>query len=396
MGPLIEIAWAGFEALIRHPLRSLATWCALVAMLVPFLVGSGLAQGLRAEALASIEHGADLYLSGTQFGRVVPLPLSTAAAVARFDGVLRVTPRVEGGLTLGRGHTPAVVVGLPRDSLPPAVRCIEGRLYADRGANELVVGRQLAQRLNLQVGSVIPPFYKNDAGERVSRVVGIFDADTPLWSANLILTDLETACAFFGQPPQATSLLIECRPGHASRLKSALLSRFEELVERSAEIQPRVVAKDDLEAYVPANLLQQEGVFTLHFVLGFAVSILVVLITSGAGLKERRREIGILKATGWQTDEVLWRFAVESALLSLLGGASAVLIAYIWLKGFNGFWIASVFLAGIDRSPDFRVPFQLAPVPALVAFILALVIVMSGTIYTSWRAATVPPREAMR
>jgi ABC-type lipoprotein release transport system permease subunit len=38
----------------------------------------------------------------------------------------------------------------------------------------------------------------------------------------------------------------------------------------------------------------------------------------------------------------------------------------------------------------------MAPVPVLFAFLLSLVLVMSGTVYSSWRAATVAPIEAMR
>jgi ABC-type antimicrobial peptide transport system permease subunit len=42
------------------------------------------------------------------------------------------------------------------------------------------------------------------------------------------------------------------------------------------------------------------------------------------------------------------------------------------------------------------VPFRLTPVPALLAFVVAFVIVLSGTLYSSWRAATAAPREAIR
>ncbi|HMC66259.1 MAG TPA: ABC transporter permease [Gemmataceae bacterium] len=110
----------------------------------------------------------------------------------------------------------------------------------------------------------------------------------------------------------------------------------------------------------------------------------------------RRREIGILKATGWQTDEVLLRSLVESFSLSLVAASVSILLAYAWLKWFNGYWIAGVFLAGVDAAPTFRVPFLLAPVPVLLAFVVSFAVVMSGTLYSSWRAATVAPMEAMR
>jgi ABC-type antimicrobial peptide transport system permease subunit len=121
-----------------------------------------------------------------------------------------------------------------------------------------------------------------------------------------------------------------------------------------------------------------------------------VLVTSGVGLAERRREIGILKATGWQTDELLLRGLGESFLLSLAGASLALLLAGVWLKIFNGYGIAGLFLAGADLAPAFAVPSRFAPVPALLAFVLSFAVVMSGTLYSTWRSATATPLEAMR
>src|SRR5207253_11472643 len=111
--------------------------------------------------------------------------------------------------------------------------------------------------------------------------------------------------------------------------------------------RPRVVNREDLAGLLPRGLVHREGVFTLLFVLAFAVGILVVLVTSGFGLSERRREIAILKATGWQTDELLLRSLAESFLVSVAGASLAVVLAFVWLKGLNGYWIAGVFLTGV-------------------------------------------------
>jgi ABC-type antimicrobial peptide transport system permease subunit len=166
--------------------------------------------------------------------------------------------------------------------------------------------------------------------------------------------------------------------------------------ESEAKIALKVTAREDLEALLPKGLLHREGIFNLHFLVAFAVGILTILVTSGFGTSERRREIGILKATGWQTDEILLRSLVESLLLSLAASALSIILAFLWLRVLNGYWIASVFLAGVDIRPGFRVPFSLTPVPALLSFLISAVIVMSGTLYSTWRAAIVPPREAMR
>ena len=54
------------------------------------------------------------------------------------------------------------------------------------------------------------------------------------------------------------------------------------------------------------------------------------------------------------------------------------------------------FLTGVERAPGFRVPFRLTQTPALLAFLIAFVVVMSGSVSSTWRAASAPPREAMR
>jgi len=382
---------------LLHPLRSVVCCTAVVVVLLPYLVGLALAKGLEAEAEASARFGADLYVAGSRFGRPVPVPLEAVPAIRRIDGVTAVVPRVVGDVVLGKDRAHAVLVGLPAEGFPAWSACVEGELPRPDSLNQLVVGTALARRLNLKVGSMLPPFYRNERGEHLSRVVGVFRADAPLWQANLILTTFDTAQAIFDQPGLATDLLVWCRPGYQSEVSRAIEQRLSlaGAAERGAA-RPRVTAREDLLALLPRGLLHREGVFNLHFLLAFVVGILVLLVTSGLGLSERRREIGILKATGWQTDEVLLRGLVESLALSLAGACLALLLAWLWLRVANGYGIAGLFLAGVGAAPAFPVSFRLAPVPALLAFVLSFVVVLTGTLVSAWRAAKVPPWAALR
>jgi len=392
MRHLLDIAHTGLTAVLLHPLRSLVSVAALVVVLLPYLVGLGLSKGLQAEAEASVGFGADLYVTGSRFGRPAPLPLSVVSAVRALDGVMEVVPRIVGEVLLGKERLHAVLVGLPTERLPAWSASIDGDLpHGGGGPNQLVIGTALARRLNLKVGSMLLPFYHAERGERPSRIVGVFRPDAPLWQANLILTTFDTAAHLFDQTGLATDLLVWCRPGSQAEVSQRI-----EQGQLLGDLQARVKAREDLRTLLPRGLLHREGIFNLHFVLVFVVGILVLLVTSGVGLAERRREIGILKATGWQTDEVLLRGAVEGICLSLAGACMALLLAWLWLRLFNGWGVAGFFLAGSGAAPDFQVPFQLTPVPALLAFVLSLVIVLSGTLASLWRAATVAPREAMR
>jgi len=394
---LVGIARSGAGAVMLHPLRSVVTVACVVAIVLPFAVGIGISRGLRDEIEAAVRDGPDLHVSGTRFGRDAPLPVTAADILRTVPGVTEVTPRVVGELHIGARGESAVVVGLPADRLPPSLRCVKGRLFAPGATGELVVGNELAARLGLAVGDVVPPFYRNDAGERVSRVVGVFRSDAPLWQAHTMLVSLETAWLLFSERDTVTSFLVRC----PETIRDPLADQIRRLGSLApagdgAPLRPRVTTCDDVEALLLRRVLDRETLFLLPLVVAFAVGIPLVLVTSGAGLVERRREAGLLRAIGWSQDALLLRSLVESVLLAAIGGAVAVLLAFLWLRVFNGAGIAPVLFPGAGRVPGFRVPWHLGAVPVLLAFSMTGVLIAAGTLYSTWRAATAPPAEAMR
>ncbi len=395
---VLDIAFTGLSAVFLHPLRSAVCVAALVVVLVPYLVGLAIAGGVEEEAEAAAQSGADLYVRGNQLGRDVPVPLSAAKDVAAIPGVERVVPRIVGEVFLGKDRVRCVLVGIPPADYPDWANCIEGKPPADGGPHQLVIGTTLAKTLGLRVGSRLPPFYRNERrGERVSEVVGVFRPEAPLWQAHLILTTFDNAAAIFDQSDVATDLLVTCQAGTAADVRRRIVQGLSfPGAGDGNRIRPEVTERQELAAGLPRAARDREGVFNLHFVLAFVVAILVFLVTSGVGLGERRREVGILKATGWQTDEVLLRGLVESLALSLCGACLAFLLAWAWLRLFNGIGVAGVFLSGAAARPDFALPYRLTPVPFLLGLVFSLVIVLSGTLYSTWRSAITSPREAMR
>jgi ABC-type lipoprotein release transport system permease subunit len=67
-----------------------------------------------------------------------------------------------------------------------------------------------------------------------------------------------------------------------------------------------------------------------------------------------------------------------------------------WLKLFNGAFIAQFFIAEIGVMAPFPVPSRFLPLPCLFAFVFAVILTMVGSLYSTWKVATVPPVEAMR
>jgi ABC-type lipoprotein release transport system permease subunit len=322
------------------------------------------------------------------------VPLGALETVRAVPGVRDAFPRIVGEIGLGAERVPAVVVGIPRDRVPASARCVDGRLFED--GDELVLGSELARRLGVRVGSRLPPFYRNRAGEKVSTVVGLFRADVPVSGASLVFCSFETASRIFDQEGLATGFLVTCEPGYGEAAETALrrLPPFDGGPQ--GPVAPAVTSREDLEALLPRGLRHIEGIFQLHFVLAFALGIPLLLVTSGLGLSERRREAALLKATGWMTDEVLLQGMVESLVLSVVGASMAVLLAWGWLGPLGGRGVAGIFLPGAEPSAAFPVPFRLAPAAAILGFSVSFAIVSVGTLYSTWRAATAAPALALR
>ena len=404
MTACIDLVESGLMSLSRHALRSVVVVACVTLTMVPYLVLTAIAAAVHHDARLSLEQGADLYVSANEFGEAASVPWSAADLLRGMDGVERVTPRVTGRATLGRDKLEVVVVGVPAAHLPASTRCVQGRLFSDGPTPELVLGSQLARRLKLKPGDYVPPFYTSRGGDRVARVAGVFESEASIWESNLLLTSLEHAADIFDEPGRATELLVWCRPGYEAAVRERIL-RSDAITSHSVveeaggnrlarALRLRVVGKNELLAGTPSGLAVRDGVLSWMYLTAMVCALLVVTVTSGIGLSERRREIGILKALGWQTDALLLRSFAESLALSLLGASIAVAAAQLWLRVGNGVGIRNVWWPGAD--PGAEVPFRMFLTPTLLSAGAAVVVVLTGTLWSTWRSATASPSVAMR
>ena len=115
------------------------------------------------------------------------------------------------------------------------------------------------------------------------------------------------------------------------------------------------------------------------------------------GLGEvERREIGVLKAVGWQTADVLEVRLLEQGLVALTGAALGVSLAYayVFLLGAPG--MAAALFGWSALYPEFELTPSLdasAPLTILAAVVLPYVAV---GLVPAFRAAVLDPLEALR
>lgn len=331
--------------------------------------------------MASVNEGADIYLTLDQYGKNAPVPVKYLDEVRKINGVAKAFPRVIGRMYLGDRLT--MVVGVPYDSLPPSVQCVEGRTF--KGPKEAIIGTALARHFKFAVGHAFT--LGLDKG-KMFRVTGLFKADSSIWASDVIFIPFDDAAEVFNMDGLATDILIYVRPGYTPSAAAG--------IKKIEGPSFRIQSKELVRQYFNKGFTLKEGIFTALYTVAFALAIPALLVSSGFGLSERRKEMGVLKATGWQTSEILEMVVFENLIISLTAAPLALIMAFVWLKGLNGLFIAQFFISEIGVLPPFDVPSRFLPLPAFLSFFFSLILTMVGSLYSSWRASIIPPAEAMK
>ena len=117
------------------------------------------------------------------------------------------------------------------------------------------------------------------------------------------------------------------------------------------------------------------GIAGISLLVG-GIGIMNIMLVS---VSERTREIGIRKAVGARTYDILSQFVIEAMMLSVTGGVIGILIGA---------------LGALALSPV--VPTQITPWAVGVAFFFSAGVGIFFGVYPAWKASKLDPIEALR
>ena len=376
-----------FKCLLRNPARSAIVILSLIALLTPFVTGIAICEGIKCQYKSALEQGGDVYVARDNYGSNAPIELDMIEQIQGIQGVTHVVPRVI-GRTYVKGKFLAVLGAAPQ-YFPSSIKIIQGT--APKAKGEVLLGRKAAEFAGLEVGT---RFSMKRKPAQVFKIVGLFASPCNIWNTDLVLMDFGDASDLFGLDGKATDLSVMTRPGYEEIVD--IIVRLSEEEEQSGQPALRVQTRELIDRYSQRGFDIKAGFYTGFYCLVFALGIPSIGVISGFGLSERRREIGVMKSLGWQTQEVLEMVALENLLLSLLSVPFIVLVTAGWIYLLNGAGISKFFIASLDVMIPFSVPSRIFPIPVFLGTLLAIIMTMVGSIYSTWRTSIVPPSEAMK
>ena len=375
------------RCLLRNPIRSCIVILSLIALLSPFVTGIAICEGVKSQFKNALKQGGDVYVARDNYGSNAPIELDIIEKIENIQGVTHVVPRI-----IGRSYVKGkflAVLGIAPRYFPSSIEIIKGSKPQSKG--EILLGYKVAEYAGLDVGS---RFSLKRRPDQIFKIAGLFTSTCNIWNVDLLLMNFEDASELFGLMGKATDLSVMTRPGYEEIVD--IIVRLSEEEEQSGEPTLRVQTRELIDRYSQRGFNIKAGVYTGFYCLVFALGIPSIGVISGFGLSERRREIGVMKALGWQTQEVLEMVALENLIMSILSVPFIILVTMGWIYLFNGAGISKFFVASLNVMVPFSVPSRIFPVPVVLGTFLAIILTMVGSIYSTWRTAIVPPSEAVK
>ncbi len=347
----------------------------LVYALVVFSVSSVLffAHALRRESRAVLRDAPELLVQRVVAGRHDLLPEAWIGTVAGIRGVAGARGRLWGY------HYDPVARANYTVMVPE-------RFWGEKG--QVVLGPGVARARALGPGDRLP-LHAADGSYLTLAVREVMPEDSELVSADLLLVGEEDFRALSGVAPGTfTDVAVSIRNAKEVQTVAAKVTRL--LPSARPITRSEIVRTYD-------SIFDWRSGLVVVVLAGALLAFVIVAWDKASGLSaEEKREIGILKAIGWETSDVLLMKVWEGAVVSLAAFALGVLGAYAHVFLGRVALLGPVLRGWSTLYPDFRLVPHVDPYQVATLFFLTVVPYTAATVVPCWRAATIDPDAVMR
>ncbi|MCU0766016.1 MAG: FtsX-like permease family protein [Gammaproteobacteria bacterium] len=253
---------------------------------------------------------------------------------------------------------------------------------------DAIIGAGIARTRGLSAGDYLT-LRGSDGKAHTLRVAGLLDARSELVSSDLVLVAEPFFRAFFGIPAgQYTDVALRVRNAQEVR----------KVAEKLTLLLPdtRPILRDEVLRTYDAIFNWRQGVVAV-LLLGAILAFVVFAWDKASGLSaEERREIGILKAIGWETSDVIRMKFWEGAIVSLTAFLLGYLAAYAHVFLADAALFEPVLKGWAVLYPRFALVPTVDGLQLATLFFFTVFPYTVATIVPIWRAAITDPDTVMR
>jgi ABC-type lipoprotein release transport system permease subunit len=361
------------SSLLRRKGKNLAL--IFVYAFIVFMLGSVLffTHALKREASIILQEAPEMIVQRTSAGRHNPIPVQYMESIRKIRGVQSVRGRLWGYYydpVTGANYTVMVSENF--------------KLEPDK----IAIGQGISRTRLVFPGDSME--FRSQDGTLLSlQVDRIFPAASELVSSDLILLSEEDFFRLFGGSKElATDLALGVRnPKELSTIALKIAEMFPDT---------RIILREEiLRTY--DSIFDWRGGMMIFILAGALFAFIILAWDRASGLsQEEKREIGILKAIGWETSDVLLLKFWEGLVISLSAFLAGIIFAYGHVFFAKSLFFEPVLKGWSVLYPDFRLTPFIDPAQIATLLFLTVVPYTVATIVPSWRAATIDPDSVMR
>jgi ABC-type lipoprotein release transport system permease subunit len=347
----------------------------VVYTLVVFMLGSAmfLTEAMKREAALILKNAPEIVVQRLLGGRHDPIPVNYVETIGKIRGVVSASPRLWGYYydpVIGANYTLMV----PRKSAPPL--------------EHIIIGNGISRSRMVERGDIIS-FRGYDGVARNFTIQGEISSESELVSSDLILMTETDFRGLFGFPASlATDIVVTVR--NQKELRT--------IAGKVAELLPdtRPIIRDEMVRTYDSVFDWRGGIVVVLLMMALLAFVIFAWEKASGLSADEKREIGILKAVGWETSDVIAVKAYEGLLVSFFSFTTGILAAYGHVFFFSAFLFVPALKGWSVLYPDFRITPFIDSYQVAVLFFLTVVPYTVATIVPSWRAAIVDPDSVMR
>jgi lipoprotein-releasing system permease protein len=399
------IAWR----YLRRPTDALVSAVGVVSVLgliigvMALVISMALMTGYRRDLRQKLLGGnAEVFVYSV--GGPMPDPEEVLRAVRKTPGVAEASPVLfrQGIVTTETNTTGTEVMMKGIDparvkSTPMLAKIVgpTGRFETPEGERGVAVGKYLAVRLGVRMGSAISVTVPSDEGgsllPRASPfvVTNVFDTGFYEYDARWLFVDLAEARELLGGAEGANLIEVKLSPG-------ADISRIVAEIGRRTDHRYAVTDWRDMNRQLFSMLQIQQLVLFIVIGLIVFVSTFNIVSTLIMTVHEKRKEIGILSSMGAAQGTIRRIFLWYGTMVGISGTAMGIVIGVVVCLIITRFELVSFPPEIAEVYFVSSIPFVTRPFDLTIIAVFAVTVAFLATLIPSARAARLNPVESLR
>lgn len=401
---LIKIAWRNIW---RNKLRSLVVIISIIFGLLGGIIMIAMSYGLNEERM---NNAVDTYLSHIQIHNnsfsedynikhtIDNLNL-IEEALNNDERVISYTKRIvlNGMLSNSNGSYGIQVKGVDPDTEIKVTntydKIIDGEYFKSKRDNTILVGKKLADRLNLKLKSKVVITFQDENYELTSllfRVEGIFRSgnsrydETNVFVKNIsIIKNLPRFTGYHEIP-----ILLNDINLRGEVKKDLIPISTNNIVEGWDDISKEL-------AYANEMLAAVLYIFMMIILSGLSFGVINTMLMA---ILERKKEIGMLMSIGMDRYKIFLMISMETIFLSMIALPFGLILSYVIVEYYSVVGIdLSIVEAGLENfGVGTRLYFKVPNEEYFIVSFMVLIISIVSSIFPSIRALKINPVEATK